>query len=67
MMRDLRSHLGRQEPKRMDAEAEKRAGWLRHGIPVVAEQDPRLTWPERELIRQVGAKLYGPRRVASNG
>ena len=28
---------------------------------VVAEQDPRLTWPERELVRQLGAKLYGRR------
>ena len=40
---------------------EKRAGWRRHGILVVAEQDPRLTWPERELVRQLGVKLYGER------
>ena len=33
------------------ARTEKRAGWRQHGILVVAEQDPRLTWPERELIR----------------
>ncbi len=26
-----------------------------------AEQDPRLSWPERELIRQLGDKLYGER------
>ena len=32
-----------------------------HGILVIAEQDPRLTWPERELVRQLGAKLYGGR------
>ena len=51
----------RHEPRRVDAEAEKRAGWRRHGILVVAEQDPRLSWPERELIRQLGAKLYGER------
>ena len=30
-------------------------------IKVVAERDPRLTWPERELVRQLGARLYGPR------
>ncbi|RAP39619.1 hypothetical protein BYZ73_19525 [Rhodovulum viride] len=23
----------------------------------------RLTWPERELVRQLGEKLYGPRMV----
>ena len=56
-MRELRSHLGRHQPGRIDPEAEKRAGWRRHGILVVAEQDPRLSWPERELIRQVGVKL----------
>jgi hypothetical protein len=60
-MRDLRSPLGRQQPKRIDAEAEKRAGWRRHGILVIAEQDPRLTWPEQELIRQLGTKLFGRR------
>jgi hypothetical protein len=25
--------------------------------------DPRLTWPERELIQQFAEKLYGKRRV----
>jgi hypothetical protein len=60
-MRELRSHLGRHQPERIDPEAEKRTGWHRHGILVVAEQDPRLSWPERELIRQLGLKLYGER------
>jgi hypothetical protein len=60
-MRELRSHLGRHQPKSIDPEAEKRSGWRRHGILVVAEQDPRLNWPERELIRQLGVKLYGER------
>jgi hypothetical protein len=60
-MRELRSQLGRHQPKQIDAEAEKRAGWRRHGILVVPAQDPRLSWPERELIRQLGVKLYGER------
>jgi hypothetical protein len=60
-MRDLRSHLGRHQPNPFDAEAEKRVGWRTHGILVIAESDPRLTWPERELIRQLGVKLYGKR------
>jgi len=46
----------------IDSEAEKRTGWREHGILVVAEQDPRLTWPEREVVRQLGARLYGQRR-----
>ena len=66
-MRELRSHLGRHQPTRIDPEAEKRAGWREHGILVVAEQDPRLTWPEREMVRQLGARPYGQRRVASDG
>ena len=60
-MRELRSHLGRHQPTPIDIETEKRAGWREHGILVVAEQDPRLTWPEREMVRQLGARLYGQR------
>jgi hypothetical protein len=63
-MRELRS---RHQQKPIDAEAEKRAGWRRHGILVIAEQDPRRSWPEQELVRQLGAKLYGRRGVAPNG
>jgi hypothetical protein len=60
-MRELRSRLGGYQPTRIDAEAEKRDGWRRHGILVIAEQDPRLTSPEQELVRQLGAKLFGRR------
>jgi hypothetical protein len=60
-MRELRSYLGRHQPKPVDPEAQKRAGWHRHGILVVAEQDPRLSWPGQKLVRQLGAKLYGRR------
>jgi hypothetical protein len=44
---------------RRPAEEVKREGWHKHGILVVSEQDQRLTWPERTLIRQLGEKLYG--------
>ncbi len=30
----------------------------------VAVDDDRLTWPERELVRQLGEKLYGKRPEA---
>jgi len=36
-----------------------RAGWQEQGLLVIAANDERLTWPERELIRQLGEKLYG--------
>ncbi len=39
----------------------KRAGWRDQGVLVVSEADQRLTWPERELVRQLGRKLYGAR------
>jgi hypothetical protein len=61
-MRELRSYLGRHQSGPIDAEAEKRAGWREHGIPVVAEQEPRLTWSERELVRPLNAKLYSRRK-----
>ena len=60
-MAEVRSSLGRYQPEPIDPEAAKRRGWRAHGILVVSEQDPRLTWPERELVRQLGAKLYGRR------
>ncbi len=31
----------------------------RDGLLVVAYDDDRLTWPERELVRQLGEKLNG--------
>jgi len=29
----------------------------------VSVEDDRLTWPERELVRQFGEKLYGKREA----
>lgn len=39
----------------------KRDGWRDQNILVVSADDQRLTWPERELVRQLGEKLYGSR------
>jgi hypothetical protein len=36
-MHELRCHLGRHQPTRIDPEAAKRAGWREHGIRVVGE------------------------------
>ena len=41
----------------------KRGGWKDQGLLAVAMDDQRLTWPERELVRQLGEKLYGKRLV----
>ncbi len=40
----------------------KRVGWREQGVLVVSADDPRLAWPERELVRRLGAKLYGNRK-----
>jgi hypothetical protein len=37
----------------------KRDGWLEQNILVVSADDDRLTWQEREMVRQLGEKLYG--------
>lgn len=47
--------------ERTPPETIKRDGWLAQGILVVSADDQRLTWPERELVHQLGRKLYGER------
>ena len=37
----------------------RRDGWKGQGLLAVSLDDQRLTWPERELVRQLGEKLYG--------
>ena len=41
----------------------KREGWKDQGLLAIAIDDQRLTWPERELVRQLGENLYGKRLV----
>lgn len=47
--------------RRPDPERIKRDGWRDQGVLVISEDDARLTWPDRELVRQLGEKLYGKR------
>jgi len=44
---------------RRDPEQVKRDGWQEQQMLAVSLDDHRLTWPERELVRQPGEKLYG--------
>ena len=48
--------------ERRAPEQVKRDGWQELGLLVVSPEDERLSWPERELVRQLGEKLYGKRR-----
>jgi hypothetical protein len=47
---------------RRKPEEVKREGWHELGILVVNEDDQRLSWPERQLIRQLGERLFGKRQ-----
>ncbi|MGX0905293.1 hypothetical protein ACSSV8_003888 [Roseovarius sp. MBR-79] len=54
--------------RRRDTDEVKRDGWKEQGLLAVAMDDDRLTWPERELVRQLGERLYGKReREARHG
>ena len=44
---------------RRDPDQVKRDGWHEQHMLAVSLDDHRLTWPERELVRQLGEKLYG--------
>ncbi len=46
---------------RRDPERVKQDGWREQGLLAVSLEDERLTWPERELVRQLGERLYGRR------
>jgi hypothetical protein len=50
---------------RRDPDQVKRDGWHEQGLLAVSVNDHRLTWPERELVEQLGSKLYGKRRQGS--
>ena len=47
---------------RRDRDEVKRDGWREQGVLAVSIDDHRLTWPERELVRTLGERLYGKRR-----
>lgn len=50
--------------ERRPADSVKRDGWLEQGLLAVSVDDQRLAWVERELVKQLGEKLYGRRRLS---
>lgn len=60
-MKSMRWHPAGYGGTRRDPDRVKRDGWHDEGLLAVSVDDHRLTWPERELVRQLGEKLYGPR------
>ena len=63
----LKSNLGRMQPKQIDVEKIKREAFNNDGILVVKVDDERLSWPEKELIKQIGDKIYKNKKGAKHG
>ncbi len=63
----LKCNLGRMQPKQIDAEKIKREAWGNDGILVIKADDERLSWPEKELIKQIGNKIYNNKKGDSHG
>jgi len=55
-----RCPLGRLQPQVTDLDAVKSRGWRDEHILVINAEDERLDFLERQLIRQIGERLYGP-------
>ena len=53
------SPLGRMQATPTDVEATKRQGWREQHILVISDEDERLDFLERQLIRSIGERLYG--------
>ena len=53
--------------RRSSPDQVKREGWREQRVFAVSLDDDRLTWPERELIQQLGDRLYGSRDRAKEG
>jgi hypothetical protein len=54
-----RCPLGRLQPQVTDLEVMKRNGWRDQHVLVVSEQDDRLDFVEKEIVRRIGERLYG--------
>ena len=63
----MKCNLGRMQPKKIDAEKLKKEGWNNDGILVVKADDERLSWPEKELIKQIGNKIYNNKKGSNYG
>ena len=57
-----RCPLGRLQPQTTDLEVVKRMGWQQDHILVVKDDDDRLDFVEKEIVRRIGERLYGGKR-----
>lgn len=66
-MTGMRFHPRGYGGERRSPDQVKRDGWREQGVLAVAVDDERLSWPERELVRQLGDRLYGRRPEVAHG
>lgn len=59
-------NLGKMQPKQIDAEKIKSEAFSNDGILVVKLDDERLSWPEKEMIKQIGKRIYKPSSGGKN-
>lgn len=57
-----RCPLGRLQAQTTVLDAVKERGWRDEHILVVGAEDERLDFVEREIVRRIGERLYGPLR-----
>ena len=62
MHRKYQSPLGKLQPKKIDPEQLKKKGWEENGILVVNADDNRLNWVEKEIVKQIGDKIYNKKK-----
>ena len=67
MQKDYQSPLGKMQPTKVDLEKVKKEGWNKEGILVVKIDDERLSWPEKEIIKQIGNKIYNSKNKKNDG
>ena len=63
-MKTMRWHPPGYGGARRGPEQVRREGRHEQGVFAVSVEDERLSWPERELVEQLGTKLYGKRKRA---
>lgn len=57
--RPPQSALGRVQSSSIDCQQIKSDGWHRDGWLVIHIDDPAIGWIERQVIQQIGDRLYG--------
>ena len=65
MHKKYQSPLSRLQPDKIDSEKIKKQGWKENQILVVNVNDERLTWPEEEVIKQIGNRIYNKKNQES--